>query len=266
MGKKNRYEQLIEHIFLTARKGAEEVVEFSRTQIEEAARELNISLPKNIGDVIYSFRYRASLPDSVASTAPKGKQWVILPAGRARYRFVAQKIIELRPNPALAETRIPDATPGLIALYALSDEQALLAKLRYNRLVDIFTRTTCYSLQNHLRSTVPYLGQVEIDEIYIGVDKRGSHYVIPVQAKGGRDNLSVVQIQQDMALCTTKFSDLLCRPIGAQFLSNNVIVLFEFQQSDDGVRIASEKHYRLVSPAEFDAAELENYRRLSLDE
>ena len=54
----------------------------------------------------------------------------------------------------------------------MNDEQALLAKIRYNRLIDIFTGITCYSLQNHLRTTVPNIGQVEIDEIYIGIDKR----------------------------------------------------------------------------------------------
>ncbi len=65
----------------------------------------------------------------------------------------------------------------------MNDEQALLAKIRYNRLIDIFTGITCYSLQNHLRTTVPNIGQVEIDEIYIGIDKRGAHYILPAQAK-----------------------------------------------------------------------------------
>ena len=48
----------------------------------------------------------------------------------------------------LAETKIPDATPGIIAKYASTDEQGLLAKLRYNRLLDILTGTTCYSLMH----------------------------------------------------------------------------------------------------------------------
>ena len=47
----------------------------------------------------------------------------------------------------------------------LRDGPALLAKVRYNRLVDIFIGITCYSLQNHLRTTVRSIGQVEIDEI-----------------------------------------------------------------------------------------------------
>lgn len=38
--------------------------------------------------------------------------------------------------------------------------------------------------------------QVETDEVYVGVDKRGAHFVVPVQAKGGTDSISVVQIEQ----------------------------------------------------------------------
>jgi len=58
----------------------------------------------------------------------------------------------------MAETKVPDATPGVISMYALNDEQALLAKLRYNRLVDIFTQVACYPLQSHLHTSVPSSG------------------------------------------------------------------------------------------------------------
>ncbi len=61
-----------------------------------------------------------------------------------------------------------------------------MTKLRYNRLIDIFTGVACYSLQSHLRTSVPNIGQVERDEVYIGVDRQGAHYVIPVQAKGDK--------------------------------------------------------------------------------
>ena len=30
------------------------------------------------------------------------------------------------------------------------------------------------------------IGQIETDEVYVGVDKQGAHYVSPVQAKAGR--------------------------------------------------------------------------------
>jgi hypothetical protein len=160
----------------------------------------------------------------------------------------------------MAVTKVPDATPGIVAKYAFNDEQALLAKIRYNRLVDIFTGVTCYSLQNHLRTTVPDMGQVETDETYIGVDKKGAHYVFPIQAKGGTDKLNVVQIEQDFAVCATKLPLLVCRPIAAQFMDEGVIALVEFESGEKGVTISSEKHYKLVAPKEVTDADLQTYR------
>ena len=167
----------------------------------------------------------------------------------------------MSPNPALAVTKIPDATPGLIAKYAFGDEQALLARVRYNRLVDIFLGIVCYSLQNHLRTTVSGMGQVETDEIYVGVDKSGSHYVIPVQAKGGDDRLSRVQIEQDLALCADKLPSLACRPVGAQFVQDDLIALFEFERQEREIVVVSEKHYELVSPDTVTEEDLLRYRQ-----
>jgi len=256
----NRYARIIEVIFFSHyREGANEVA-FERDDIVRVAKKLRIKLPKNLGDLIYSFRYRTPLPEKVRAKAPEGKQWVILSAGTARYRLVLKTLATITPNKMLAETKVPDSTPGVIAIYALNDEQALLAKLRYNRLIDIFSGVTCYSLQSHLRTTVPQLGQVETDEIYIGLDRRGAHYVFPVQAKGGNDLLSAVQIEQDFALCAAKFPSLICRPIAAQFMADDLIALFEFEQSENVIMIASEKHYRLVPGENMTSEDLTTYR------
>ena len=115
--------------------------------------------------------------------------WIIRSTGRSKYRFVLVTDVPLTPNPNLAVTKVPDATPGIIAKYALSDEQAVLARVRYNRLIDIFLGITCYSLQNHL------------------------------------------------------------------------VALFEFEQHDDDIRVASEKHYRLVPPDAVTEEDLARYRR-----
>jgi hypothetical protein len=209
-------EQLLERVFLAHYNSGDVKVCFARAELSSAASKLRIKLPKNLGDLVYSFRYRASLPESITSKAPCGQEWIIRPAGRSKYCFVAVFLSSITPSPMMAQIKVPDATPGVIEKYRLSDEQALLAKLRYNRLLDIFTGVTCYSLQNHLRTTVPEMGQVETDELYIGIDRRGAHYVFPVQAKGGRDKISIVQIEQDYAMCKDKFSMLICRPIAAR--------------------------------------------------
>ena len=258
----DRYGKLIEHVFATRYvKGASEVA-FDREDIERAAATLGIKLPKNIGDVVYSFRYRRTLPPAVQEKAPAGHEWIIRPAGSGRYRFVATAAVTtIIPDAMLAETKVPDATPGVIALYAQGDEQALLARLRYNRLIDTFTGVTCYSLQSHLRTQVTGIGQVETDEIYVGVDRRGAHYVFPVQAKGGSDKLSVIQIEQDLAMCAAKWPGLICRPIAAQFMAGDLIALFEFDLGDAGVVKTAERHYRLVPPDQLTPEDLAAYRR-----
>ena len=259
-GIKNRYSQLIERIFAANyKKGAIEVP-FRREEIISTATELGIPLPKNLGDVIYSFRYRVALPEAISRQAPEGMEWVIRPSGQARYTFALTTMARIVPNRLLSETKVPDATPGIIVRCEINDEQGLLAKVRYNRLIDIFTGVTCYSLQNHLRTTVPAMGQVETDEVYVGIDKRGAQYVFPVQAKGGTDQLGIVQIEQDFAICAAKFPSLICRPVAAQFVEDNLIALFSFEEGEKGISVSDEKHYRLVRPEKISEQDLAGYR------
>lgn len=256
-----RYAQIIESIFLDGFQEGDNEVEFDREDFVNHAERLGIEIPKNLGDVVYSFRYRVPLPESIREKAPEGLVWMIRAAGRSKYKFVAVKQALIVPTDRMAETKLPDSTPGVITKWALNDEQALLAMLRYNRLIDIFSGVTCYSLQNHLRTTAPGFGQVETDEVYIGLDRSGAQYVFPVQAKGGSDQISIVQIEQDFALCADKFPVLICRPVAAQFIGENRIALFDFEETEDGVAIRSEKHYRLVPEDEVNAEDLVRYRR-----
>lgn len=261
MPDENQYALIIAHIFRAHhQEGLTEFV-FEREEIVEAATTLGLERPRNIGDVIYTFRFRKPFPAEILSTAPAGLEWMLRKVGRSQYKFVLSTQWTLAPNPALSVVKVPDATPGVISRYALGDEQALLAKLRYNRLVDLFTGLTCYSLQNHLRTTVVEIGQVETDELYVGLDRRGCHYVLPIQAKGGRDRISTVQIEQDIALCAEKFPALVCRPLAAQFMAGEVIALFEFEDTEDGVRVREERHYRLVPQEQLSAEELARYRQ-----
>lgn len=259
--KKNRYAAIMEKIFFSKYTKGNEEIAFEREDLVRAANALQIKLPKNLGDVIYSIRYRTDLPTRILKTQPKGKEWIIEGRGRALYCFRLVTENRIVPNDQLSAIKVPDATPEIVASYALSDEQALLAKVRYNRLLDIFLGLATYSLQNHLRTTVRDLGQVEIDEIYVGIDKRGAQYVLPVQAKGGADQLSVVQAKQDIACCQEKFPNLECRAISAQFIATDLIALFELTLEDGMVKIVEEKHYRLVPADQITVDDLQTYAR-----
>ena len=127
-------------------------------------------------------------------------------------------------------------------------------------MIDIFLGITTFSLQNHLRTTVKLIGQIEIDELYVGLDKFGAHYMIPVQAKGGSDQISIVQTMQDIAWCEGRFPHLRCRPISVQFVSSDQIAIFELTVEDDEVKVIDERHYRLVPSRELDKVEISTYR------
>jgi hypothetical protein len=234
--------------------------EFARDELETMAAELEMKLPKNLGDILYALRFRIGYPDSIVATQPVGQEWIIEGAGRARYRFRLVKEIRILPNPNLAFTAIPDATPELIRHYALDDEQALLAIVRYNRLIDTFLGITTYSLQNHLRTTVTGIGQIEIDELYVGLDKYGCHYIIPVQAKGGKDQIGVVQTTQDIRFVEQKFPGMRCRAVSAQFMDGGIVALFDLILQDDEVKVIDERHYKLVPASELDEAAIRAYR------
>jgi hypothetical protein len=167
----------------------------------------------------------------------------------------------LVPNSNLVVTKLPDATPGIVTKYVIGDKQAVLALARHNRLIDIFLGITCYSLQNRLRTTVPEWGEVETDELYVGLDNRGVHYVVPVQARAGNGGLNRVRIEQDIAVCTQELPALVCRPVGLQLLRKNLIALFSFEHDGDAIKIAAEKHYQLVPADAVTDDDLGRYRR-----
>jgi hypothetical protein len=255
----NRYQAILKKIFFDHFKDGSTELAWSRSELITAAANLDIELPKNLGDVVYSVRFRTPMPQSILDTQPVEKEWIIEGAGRSRYMFKLVPISRIVPNSSLVTVKIPDATPEIIATHALTDEQALLAKVRYNRLLDIFLGMATFSLQSHLRTTVKGIGQIEIDEIYVGVDRRGVQYVVPVQAKGGSDQLSVVQSRQDIACCNERFPTLICRSVSTQFMENDLIALFELTVEDGQVKVVDERHYRLVSADQISDDELRSY-------
>ena len=256
---RNRYQALIEKIFFDRYEKGMKNVPFTREDLQHAAKALGIDLPKNLGDVVYALRYRIPMPESVLETQSKGLEWIIEGTGRANYVFKLVRANRIAPRQDLITIKIPDSTPEIVAAYALSDEQALLAKVRYNRLIDIFLGIAAYSLQNHLRTSVDGIGQIEIDEIYVGIDRHGRQYVMPVQAKGGSDQLSVVQAKQDIVCCSQKFPTLICRSISAQFIDSDLIAMFELTVEKDEVKVVEEKHYRLVPADQIGTDDLKTY-------
>ncbi len=126
----NRYAAIIKSLFARHYKHCQRSFEFTRGEFEKIAHELQTVLPKDVGDLIYSFRFRTALPEEILATAAKGMEWSLKLAGRARYRFKSGRVSRIVPRHDLRAIKIPDSTPEIIAAYAMTDEQALLVESR----------------------------------------------------------------------------------------------------------------------------------------
>src|ERR1700728_2127986 len=87
LGKVSRYSKIIEAVFQRYWKKGKTEFRFERDELTQVCQELAIAVPKNLGDIIYTFRYRKSLPKSILATQPSDRRWLILGDGDARYRF-----------------------------------------------------------------------------------------------------------------------------------------------------------------------------------
>lgn len=104
------------------------------------------------------------------------------------------------------------------------------------------------------------IGEIYIDELYVGLDKRGCHYVIPVQAKGRNDQIGMVQISQVIRFVEDKFPGMRCRAIAAQFMDNQIMALFELALQSDEIKVVEERHYRLVLAKILNQGSIRDYR------
>ncbi|MEA2975904.1 MAG: hypothetical protein QOF19_1424 [Alphaproteobacteria bacterium] len=265
----------METLFESHAAGSHDEFEWNRDEISQIAGKLGVQVPKNLGDNIYSIRHgRELLPEKILALAYP-RHWLLLPNGKSKYKFVKAKNGPFKPDATLRPIKVPNSTPQIVESYALGDEQAVLARIRYNRLIDLFLGASTFPLQSHFRTTVQHFSksQIETDELYVGVDKTGIQYVIPVQAKGRNEIIGAVQAVQDLYCCNEKFPQLVCRAIAAQTIdiSKNAsgidvytIALMELgidAGTQYDVSKIQERHFKLVQHTEITAADLDAYKK-----
>ncbi len=247
----SKYDDVIVRVFFRNYSEGAIKVSFDRDELSEACDDLGIARIKNLGDVPYSYRFRKELPNNIKEKCPVDSEWIITGTGIGSYEFRLAAPGKIEPTNNRQRIKVPDSTPEIVKRYAPgTDEQALLTKVRYNRLVDLFSGLTCYSIQNHLRTTIQNVGQIEIDEVYLGINKKGTHFVIPCQAKSPGDRFGIVQVMQDIEFCKARYPNAICKPIALQFLSENDVAILELavEESNDvfHLSVVDERHYKLV--------------------
>jgi len=239
------YDKIITRLFLSKFEEKATEIEFTKDELVSEARELQIPL-RNPPDVVYTYRSRADLPAAIRQRG----NWVIKPKGKGKFSFFKSKREPFaRIQKDLNAIEVLNAVPEIVEKYAQEDEQTVLTAIRYNRLVDILTRVTCFHLQSHTRTTIEGEGQIEIDDIYVGVDREGTKYIIPLEAKSGdeRDKLGWIQVANMVKFARQNYPELRCRPVAAKRVERNMIHMVEFNDNPNSeeISIVQEKLYKL---------------------
>ena len=94
------------------------------------------------------------------------------------------------------------------------------------------------------------MGEVELDALYVGVDKTGVLSIVPIEAKSGGESeiIGRIQISQMAKLVRQDFPDLHRRILAIKALSDRTISIAEFDdhQEPDDFGIISVARFRLI--------------------
>lgn len=192
--------------------------------------ELNV---KNLPDIIYTFRARAELPPEIA----RHGHYAIVGRGKGRYAFVRIPVPNrIASSVGLTPVKLQNKMPHWTLQYAGSDEQAMLANINENELVAYHLRLrSAFQLQSHLRMGVRNYGQVEIDAIFVGEGRDGSHVGIAIDAKDVTENdrLNVSQLFGVARALDQLFPNIQRRLLGAKPTADGGLLLCEFSTTGD---------------------------------
>ena len=242
-----QYARIIREQFNRVYRENAEELPFSKADLEKTCQDLGEDV-SNVPDIIYTFRVRRELPEEILARG----NWVISPRGRGLYAFTK---LANPPRFDIAYTdyapvRIYSAIPEVVYGLLRRDEQSLLTKVLYNRIIDVFTGLTCFLIQNHYRSFVEGVGEVELDALYVGVDKAGRLSIIPVEAKSKAEHekMGRVQIAHMAHLARQDFPELDRIILGIKDLPDDTIAVVQFTDSTnpDEIQIMSVKRFQIV--------------------
>jgi hypothetical protein len=230
------------------RQGTPTVI-FTLDDIRTAAEALALEI-RNPADLIYRMRSRTVLPKEILD---KGF-YVLRPIGRGQYQFEKAtstifETAETNPTEALDLTPLP-VRRLLPERMADMDEQAILTVVNYCKILDHFTGLTIYRLRNHVRKSVPGIGQAELDAIDVGVALRDDEMpvVFPIEAKAAADALNRVQVSNMVQFTHHYFAGMTVRPLAIKVDHDSVLHIMEFNVTTKAadLKIVKGASYALV--------------------
>ena len=88
-----KYDDIISGIFFDRYEAGATSVRFERNDLATKAHQLEIAIPKNLGDIIYTYKYRKRLPQEIINTAPESFYWRIKKLGQLSTNLFLRKVL-----------------------------------------------------------------------------------------------------------------------------------------------------------------------------
>jgi hypothetical protein len=96
--KLNRYKAILAKIFEDRFMPGATEIPFSMAEYKPVVDALQIEMPDNPADIVYSQRYRALSIPSILATQPKGYEWTIVGQGKSKYAFKLAEEVRIEPK------------------------------------------------------------------------------------------------------------------------------------------------------------------------
>lgn len=157
---------------------------------------------------------------------------------------------ETLPEPEPWGVPVVDVTPRAVLDHVLGADAVLLARVRHNKLIDRLLKCTVHSLHTNLNCWTSTFGEVTVGEVYHAVNKRGTAFVVAVQAKNSSPEFGPEQAKMDLAVCEKLFPGITPRFVHVElehFSWGDVVVMYCLRHNKRGIQFDDEGHYRLVS-------------------
>jgi hypothetical protein len=243
------YVPILVDIFQRKYQDGDEIVEFTLDEVRETAERLDIKI-RNPSDLIYRMKSRTKLPSEILD---KGFKIIkIVKKGVYQFQLGESTIVDLTRENVF---QIQDTTPVAVRRFLeekLSeiDEQGLLTIIHYCDLLSHFTGLKIYRLKSHVRKSIVNIGQVEVDEVDIGIglDSLETPIIFPIEAKSASDPLNWTQIANQVNFSKQLFLNYVIRPIGIKVDYDSLLHIIEFtpEMEANKIKIKNSATYNLI--------------------
>jgi hypothetical protein len=243
------YVPILVDIFQRKYQDGDEIVQFTLDEVRETAERLDMKI-RNPSDLVYRMKSRTKLPSEILD---KGFTIIkIVKKGVYQFQLGESTIVDLTKENVI---QIQDTTPVAVRRFLeekLSeiDEQGLLTIVHYCDLLSHFTGLKIYRLKSHVRKSVVNIGQVEVDEVDIGVglDSLETPIIFPIEAKSASDPLNWTQIANQVNFSKQLFLNYVIRPIGIKVDYDSLLHIIEFtpEMEANKIKIKNSATYNLI--------------------